>query len=136
MRKFGLTSAKFIGEVTMIFDTDGFLQEFKMTGELSAAQKRFILNNFPCFIDDMERFQKIPSLNVIEVEFKVSFDMFWDKYNDKERSSKKKSLIKWDKMNPTDQAKAYLFIDKYNRNRGTAEKKYAETYLNAELWNN
>lgn len=62
--------------------------------------------------------------------------MFWDKYNDKIRSSKKKSLKIWDKLTSTDQVKAFTYIHTYNRHRGNAEKKYAETYLGSELWNN
>jgi hypothetical protein len=63
--------------------------------------------------------------------------MFWKKYNDKERSSKKRTLAKWNKMSQVEQTKAYNYIQKYfNSIPNGVETKYAETYLNAELWNN
>ncbi len=76
------------------------------------------------------------NLTVVEMEMKITFDMFWLKYDDRNRSSKKRSEKLWGKLSEADQVKAYYHYDKYNRNRGNAEKKYCETYLNAELWNN
>ena len=75
-------------------------------------------------------------LVLVELSQNISFDAFWLKYDDKIRSSKKRSQRLWDKLNAADQARAYYFIPVYNKNRGQAEKKYCETYLNAELWNN
>jgi hypothetical protein len=74
--------------------------------------------------------------SVVEMDFKITFQMFWDKYNDKERSSKKRSERLWDKLSEDNQVRAYYFYDTYNKKRGNAEKKYCETYLSAEQWNN
>lgn len=73
---------------------------------------------------------------VVELETQITFDMFWNSYNDKLRSSKKRSEKIWQKLDEANQVKAFYFIRTYNRNRGNAEKKYCETYLTAELWNN
>lgn len=75
-------------------------------------------------------------MTIVELQQRVTFDLFWKKYDDRIRSSKKRSEKLWNKLSEADQLKAYYFIDTYNRNRGNAEKKYCETYLNAEMWNN
>ena len=80
--------------------------------------------------------KSINDATVVELLQHITFEMFWEKYNDKLRSSKKRSRKYWDKLSEEDQVKAYYYYDTYNRNRGNAEKKYCETYLNAELWNN
>jgi hypothetical protein len=87
----------------------------------------------PLFLNWAESMAKV---TVVELNQQVTFEMFWLKYNDRERSSRKRCLAMWDKFSKDNQVKAYYFIDTYNRNRGTAEKKYCETYLKSELWNN
>ena len=137
MKSFAITSAKFSGDITYTYDNDGYLQSFINNADLSQEQRVYILKKLPLTQDEIKDLMgNTPSLNIVEIPFKVSFEQFWDKYDDKIRSSKKKSLQKWSKMTDTDMVKAYLFIEKYNRNRGNADKKYAETYLNSELWNN
>lgn len=76
------------------------------------------------------------NITVVELQQQINFDIFWSKYNDKLRSSKKRSQRLWEKLKEADQVKAFYYIDTYNRHRGNAEKKYCETYLSAELWNN
>jgi len=74
---------------------------------------------------------------VTEIDQNITFDKFWNRYDDKLNSSKKKTQVKWNKMPAAEQAKAFRYIGKYFASipSGT-RKKYAETYLNAELWNN
>ncbi len=73
---------------------------------------------------------------LVQLSDDITFEMFWAKYNDKIRSSRKRSFNIWNKLPTQERVKAFYYIDTYNRNRGNAEKKYCETYLNAELWNN
>lgn len=136
MKRFAITSARFKGEITYTFNDQGFLQSFVNNADLTEEQTKFILKYLPLTIDEVEEMLKKPSLNLQEIPFKVTFEMFWDRYNDKSRSSRKKSLKVWEKFDESNQAKAYLFYPIYNRQRGNAEKKYCETYLAAELWNN
>lgn len=106
---------------------------------LSENQQVWLLHNIPVSIDGLPSFLKsAPSLHMLEMEYtEPTFDMFWDAYNDKISSSKHKTKLKWDKMPSMERIKAYRYIGTYFRNlpAGT-RKKYAETYLNAELWNN
>ena len=84
----------------------------------------------------LDYFKTKPGFTIVQLQQHITFDMFWRKYNDPLRSSKKRTQAKWNKMPEADQIKAYYFIDAYLKYKGNAEKKYAETYLNTELWNN
>lgn len=88
------------------------------------------------FLSWAKQFSTIAGCEVVELEEKITFEMFWNKYNDKLRSSKKRSEKIWQKLDEANQAKAFYYFTTYNRHRGNAEKKYCETYLTAELWNN
>lgn len=137
MRTLIMTSSKFEGEIKIEYNENGCLESFTVTGTLSEKQYQSIIGNMPYTMDMIEGFKNLyKQATFINNARKVTFAMMWDRYNDKQRSSKKKSEAKWDKMTESDQIKAYLYYPKYNKQRGTAEKKYLETYLNAELWNN
>jgi hypothetical protein len=75
-------------------------------------------------------------VTITEITANITFDMFWKKYDDASRSSRKRSLKIWEKLNEDNRIKAYYFYDTYLNNKGNAEKKYCETYLSAEMWNN
>lgn len=138
-RIFILTSTKFEGDVILEFNELNLIARFDMTGaRLTPEQMNFILNGLPKDASEIERLLgNSKHATLTEVTGDITFDMFWDKYNEKVRSSRKRTLGKWHKMKKSEQIKAYSFISKYESNilPGT-EKKYAETYLNAELWNN
>lgn len=103
---------------------------------MPAENRQKIIGHIPLTLTDLLSWVKSFRNEFIELEGNISFETFWDKYNDKVRSSRKRSQKLWEKLNKENQAKAYYYIDTYNRHRGNAEKKYCETYLNAELWNN
>jgi hypothetical protein len=136
MRKFVLTSASFTGHVSYEFDINGRISCVNIQADLNDVQHIYIWHNVPTSIEQIKKFNATTKLKITEVNYEVTFDMFWNKYNDKIRSSKKKTLAIWLKMDEGNHLRAFLFIDTYNLNRGNAEKKYAETYLHAQLWNN
>ncbi|TAG31911.1 MAG: hypothetical protein EAZ35_02345 [Sphingobacteriia bacterium] len=103
---------------------------------IKAVAMQWLLDNLKPTLNDFLTWVKSFKCEVVEIHQKISFDMFWNQYNDGSRSSKKRSLSVWNKLKEEDQIKAYYYYPKYNKNRGNAEKKYCETYLNAELWNN
>lgn len=84
----------------------------------------------------LSHWKKYNGVTITEIVANITFNLFWEKYDDKTRSSKKRSDKLWSKLSEEDRMGAYFFIDTYNRNRGSAEKKYCETYLNAEQWKN
>jgi len=138
VRVFSLTSKAFTGEVIFEF-RNGLLEKFDMSGaELNEKQHTTLARNLPRTTEEAQAFMS-KSNNAIftEIVQTVTFNMFWNCYDDKFNSSKKKTEIKWDKMPVAEQLKAYRYINRYFASipSGT-RKKYAETYLNAELWNN
>jgi hypothetical protein len=139
MRKFIMTSKLFAGEIIYEFDEQGNLVCFdlKKAELLSDEQRKGIYNHVPTHVEGVAIMLSTKNSTVIEVKQTVEFDDFWARYNDRLRSSKKRTLAKWNKMSQAEQVKAYNYIQRYfNTIPNGVEKKYAETYLNAELWNN
>ena len=139
MKLFTLTSSTFTGEVIFEFNDSGLLLSFDSKGaDLTEGQQVFLLRNMPRELAEVKAMlEKSPNAKFTEFVQEITFDMFWNRYNDKIRSSRKKAETKWKRMSKTNQAKAYYGIAKYENSIpiGVA-KKYAESYLNAELWNN
>lgn len=132
-----ITSEQIQGEVLASYDDKGWLVGIDFSSALMDDKHHaWLLNNMPKTIRDFDLWQKEGKKIKVE-EFVVDFDKFWIRYDDKLNSSKKRTRQKWDKMKPVEQEKAYRYIGKYFASipYGT-RKKYAETYLNAELWNN
>ena len=139
MRHYQLTSDAFVGAVDIYFNELGLLTEFSMKGaELSEKQQMWILKELPLELTELERvLGDSKTAKLTEIKFEVTFKMFWDRYDDKISSSKKKAEAKFDRMKKVDRLKAYQFIPTYFNNLpGGTRKKFAETYLNAELWSN
>lgn len=134
------TSSRFTGHVVFVFRQDGVLLKYDITeAQLDSEQTTWITARLPKSLSELQALLKKMHGAKLELQraTKVTFDMFWDRYNEKARSSKKKALMKWNRMSQTDRDRAYNFVPMYERNLLTGmEKKYAETYLNAELWNN
>jgi hypothetical protein len=138
MKHYQLTSDAITGFVDFFFDDMGLLVKFDISNaQLSTEQQIFILKKLPRELAELQNvIGKSPSAKLTEIKFEVTFEAFWNKYEDKQMSSRKKALLKWNKMNDSDKLKAYNFISMYFTGLGNTRKKYAETYLNAELWNN
>lgn len=136
------TCASFQGEVRFEYDNDGLMINMDLSGaKLNQEQKVYILRRMPRLYSELEVFvSKIKGGQLIEKKFQkkdVTFEMFWDKYDHKSVSSKKISRKVWDKLPQKERDKAYNFIWQYERNIPNGiGKKYAETYLRSELWNN
>ncbi len=138
-KQYSLTSTAFEGEVLFTFNEFGLLEQFDSTGAtLSEEQQLFLLRKLPRDLPGIQALlEKTPTATFTEIKREVTFEQFWNRYDEKIRSSKKRTLTAWNKLKQADRYKAYAYIQKYEQSlyQGTA-KKYAETYLNAELWNN
>jgi len=139
MKKLSFTSGAFTGEVILTFNELGFLVSYDaLSAQLTPDQQKWFLQKLPCELAEVERvLAGSPTAKLTEISLDITFDMFWSRYNDKVRSSRKKAMLKWIRMSNSDRTKAYHFISKYEMNipQGVS-RKYAETYLNNELWNN
>ena len=140
IRLFSITSNEFEGVIVAGFndENDDFASIDLSNAILSKKQHAWFLENMPKSIGVLNQWIKERRKLKIEEE-KITFEMFWDRYDEKQNSSKKKTLAKWNKMSIVEQGKAYRFIGRYLTSLGhgnNAGKKYATTYLNDELWNN
>jgi len=137
MKKYSITSLSFSGEIIYSFDEKDMFIGMEVKATLSETQLRHFFSYMPISSAQLKAtIGASKKVTVTEVIENITFQMFWDRYDDKERSSKKRSQTAFNRLNQGNQAKAYHHILKYFRTKGNAEKKYCETYLSAELWNN
>lgn len=139
MKTYLLTSPKWPGEIEVVYNDLNLMVSIDISrADLAEKQQIYFLRDLPREMAELMKLkEKSPTLVITEVEQEVTFEMFWNKYDEKIRSSRKRTERAWNRMSKTNQVKAYRFIEKYKMNLlpGT-NSKYAETYLNAELWNN
>lgn len=139
MRHFQITGT-FEGAIELYYNELGLLERYDVSGAtLTEAQQRWSLENIPItsLPNMMDVMKKTNGAVLTEVKVEVTFELFWNKYDDKQCSSKKKAMIVWKKMSYAQQVKAYDYLNKYFMFMAPGtRKKYAETYLHAELWNN
>jgi hypothetical protein len=139
MKIYTLTSTAFDGEVLFEFDHAGYLVKFDTgAANLSEQQQLWLLKKMPRHLAHIKQvLGDSDTASLTEVKEDITFDQFWNRYDEKVRSSKKRSQAIWNRMSKTQRLKAFRYIGKYEINipNGVA-KKYAESYLRAELWNN
>lgn len=137
MRVFEVTSDKYSGVVVYKFGEDDRFVGIDFSGsDVNVAQAHWIMMHLPANAGSMAHFPGT-SAKVVEVVEEVDFQRFWDRYNDKARSSRVKTKRVWDRMRKSDQMRAYHFVPKYFSSiPGGVMKKYATTYLNDRLWDN
>lgn len=137
--KYLLTSTAWPGEIEIVYnDLQLLVSHDTSRADLSENQQLWFLKNLPRELCELQQLiDKSTSATLTEVKDEITFEKFWSRYDEKLRSSKKKALKVWNRLTEADQIKAYKFISKYEQSipNGVA-KKYAETYLNVELWNN
>jgi hypothetical protein len=134
------TGESFTGSVHFVFNAEGALLKYDITeAQMSAEQMKWFNDRLPNTLQELKVVLSKTKQAVLQLmpDAEITFDLFWNKYDEKIRSSKKKSLKIWQKLSEGEQKKAYMYINFYNRSISNGiGKKYCETYLNAELWNN
>lgn len=134
-----MTSSAFAGEVVLEFDDAGNLIRYDASAAtLSETQQRWMLHNLPKHLAHVTKvLGGSPTAKLTEIKEEITFDKFWNRYDMKVQSSKKKSQQRWNRMSKSERYKAFNYIGKYEMNiPNGVSKKYAETYLNSEVWNN
>lgn len=133
-----LTSTAWSGEIRIEYNELDLMVSFDLSkAQLSQQQHLWFLQRMPADLTRLQELIRNSTARMVEVNREITFESFWNRYDDKVRSSRKKAERVWSRLSKADQAKAYAYIPAYEASRtaGVA-KKYAETYLNAELWNN
>ena len=118
------------------YDDSEVLQGVSFNGNYPEEQRRNVLRTLPMRPEVLQRINWRDGILTEEAE-KVTFEMFWDRYNDKARSSRVKTQRVWDRMPEGERVKAYRYINRYKSSipQGVC-MKYATTYLNDQMWNN
>ncbi len=142
MKSYYMTSTSFEGEIEFHFDHNDQLTSIVFNATLKDFHYNFIFKMLPYNVERMEMMieaiKKSKNNSVFTMQTKeLTFEDFYNKYDEKALSSKKKTEIRWNNMKKADRINAYMYINKYFQNlpQGT-RKKYAETYLNSYIWEN
>lgn len=117
MKKLLLTSPKFEGEIIVIYGADMLLAyvDFR-DAENSLKQIDYLIRKVPAqftttkdFIASMES----TSLVVVEADYKVTFEMFFDEYGHKR--NKARCIKPFERLSEANKVKAFVGIRRYNR---------------------
>ena len=141
MKRVLITSSKFTGEIELVYNDDDVLVKYDATrAELTDRQIVLFMKYLPREELALQALkERFAGMNITEVQTEVTFDQFWKawfKDRPKDNSSKKRSEVRWNRMTVRDQVKAYSYITTYmGKVKPGTEPKYAETYLNSEVWN-
>ena len=142
MISYYMTSQSFEGEIEFHFDHMDLLASIVFNAGLKDFHYNFIFFYKPYNVELMEAMieaiKKSKNNSVFTKQTKeLTFEDFYNKYDEKALSSKKKTQIRWNNMKKATQIKAFMYINKYFQNLPSGvRKKYAETYLNSEIWEN
>ncbi len=140
MSKFLMTFPKSEASALLEYDDAGFLLKYELTpGTFQPAQFEFMFARFPSKFSLLEKWieSKFPNVSISLVQEDLSFENFYNLYANK--VSKKATAEKiWSKMPDTEKAKAIKYIQWYDQRLRMSgiNKKYPESYLNAQEWNN
>ena len=136
MSKYLLTFPGIEGEIEFVYDDGEILQNVAFNGNFPIDMRGAILRMAPTTPERMQSINWKTGV-VTPIEAMVTFEMFWNRYNDKARSSKVKTERVWNKMPEGERTKAYRYINRYKSSipQGVC-MKYATTYLNDQMWNN
>lgn len=137
--KFLIEFTRFSAKVVVEYNESGWLVDMKLEpGSFTETEITFLFQNFPVYINWIERYKKFENVRVTELFDDLDFSTFWDKYAYK-IGNKSRAARLWETLKPPEQAKAMSFIVQYNQQlllqKGVA-KLYPETYLQQQRWNN
>ncbi len=139
MKTYLLTSTKWSGEIELRYNDEGYLLGYDNRANMEDAQRNWFLQYMPRSINDLRSMVAATKTSKLQElpEAEIAFEMFWERYNDKIHSSKKRAETKWRQMTKGNQQRAYLYIPRYFASIPNGlRKKHVETYLGDELWNN
>lgn len=131
-------SVKFGSPVQVSYNKHGILTGFSVLNNELVEKIQSHSAMFENFFREQEFLMsaKQHGLKLTQIERVVTFDMFWEAYQEKS-CGRKKAEATWNKLSKADQIRAFDYIPALNgllKMNGTA-KAYATTYLNQERWN-
>ena len=139
MRKFILTSKNFSGNAELHYNNNDLLCRIDTSDtNMEAVQVHAFKIAVPLTTQHLENGVGIPAhVTVVEAEYEITFEMFWNAYNKK--INKKRAEPLWKKLDKTEQIKALHGVksyDKFLHKESWRTKADPENYLKNEMWNN
>lgn len=131
MRKFTITSPAYTGEASLIYADDGTLKviDASLTNMPANVMQSFKAK-VPAHVDAITECFANTQAVIVESDYEVTFDMFWEKYDLKR--NKQDALKLWNKMSKQEKVIAFHSLYSYERYllRNTwCNKMYPDTYL-------
>lgn len=138
--KYTIQFTKQNATVLLEFNQEGMLVSAELVAGLFQIEHfQRLFKMFPYTITRLQKWKemKLPNVIIRQTEEDLSFERFYELYDNK-FGKKKKSQAIWEQMANVERAKAIAFIPRYKTHLITSgqNQKYAETYLNQEPWNN
>ncbi len=139
MRQFQVSTPNLIEPAKIVYDDKGVLTSFTVAGTGMNDQQVFIFKKMvPVKVENIEAaFAEHKQITVVEMDFEVTFEMFWLAYDNK--VNKKRSLSIWDKMTKSSQVKAWAGVASYKaflKKKNWRSEADPDTYLRQEYWEN
>lgn len=137
MKKFILTSPRFIGSIIFAFNEEGILITYINETDLAAEGLNWMLSFLPNHVDHLAPLGKKITGKIEEVPMDISFEAFWEAYNQK--INKKRCIDLYKKLSDTDKPLCVMAIkayQKYCNGKGRAiadpEKYLAHRYFETD----
>lgn len=137
MNKYIITSPRFAGEINVLYGVDNKLVFIDfMKCDLSDEQIDYFKTKLPVVYTDrfMEAFGQ-SKLTVIQEGFEVTFDDFWNRYNNK--VNRLRAEKEWKKLSKADQVNAFAKYQMYERHlalNSWKSKAGPDRYLKERFW--
>jgi hypothetical protein len=139
MRKFLITSPKFTGAAELLYNESGTLCKIDCTNTNMDEQ---VMQHFkqccPVIVHRLINNSPFSSnTTVVEGDFEVNFQMFWDAYRNKVNRLRAEKL--WNQLSKTEQVEAYYGISRYDKflhRNDWRTKADPDTYLRNKYWQN
>jgi len=139
MSKYLIEFVRWESSAVVEYDQDGILLSLSFNrGNLQPEGVKAFFARTPYKIDHLDSvYRTAPNTRVSVVAEDLSFDAFWQKYDNK-FGNKAQAEKMWKALSEADQAAAMRYIDAYDRflSTSTIKKAYPTTYLNQKRWNN
>jgi len=136
MRKFIITSPAYSGEAEVLYDEYGKLVVIDlMRTDMNENLVSRFLDKLPTNVDGLEKAFEGTKVLIVEHDYEISFDMFWNKYKRKINPDRCKPL--WERLSKSDKMQAWLKIDEYEKyitGTGFRRKADPQKYLTDKYW--
>ena len=117
---------------------EGILREFKIEGQITDQDIKFMKDELPWREYFLTRFEKTTRGKVTKITVDLSFAAFWNAYTYKVGNKPRTEKL-WEKLSDVDKAQAMKSIPVYDQflaMHPNQDKAYPETYLSQRRFEN